>query len=81
MSEEMIDIEANLGKEMADKINKMSKQQLIEALCVSTLRNQVQDDTVDHLEGKIGRLENKTIRNNNSINQAQQMIGALMDTW
>lgn len=81
MSEEMIDIEVNLGKEMADKINKMTKQQVINALCVSALRNQVQDDTIEELEDLTNRQRAGAVRDSRSIKQAKEMIRSVMDTW
>lgn len=51
MNEEMVDVEFNLGKELADEIFSKKKKELIEMLVVTILRSYVQEEEIASLEG------------------------------
>lgn len=53
MGEEMIDLEVNLGKELADKINKMTKKELLGVVVSTSLKTKIQEETISNLESDI----------------------------
>lgn len=88
MSEEMVNVELNLGKELANKINRMTKKELINCMVVDILRNRVQDETIALLESKLQRTNNlqektqiKLDLAESYVAQARAMIDSLMDRW
>lgn len=81
MSEETIDVEVNLGKEMADKINSMTKKELINNVVVLSLRNHVQDDTVERLEKELARTKEHLDKAEDYVEQARGMIEAITERW
>jgi len=81
MSEEMVDIELNLGKVCADEISKMTKTKLINRLVVSVLRGRVQDETVTDLEREVENLQERLNKARDNIKQAEAMVIAAMERW
>lgn len=79
--EEDIDIEVNLGAELADKLNKMSKKELLNRLCVMILRNKVQDEAVNELEYKCSELGSKLRRSEEYNGQARVMLTGIIERW
>ena len=79
--EEQIDIEVNLGKELADKLNKMSKKELLNRLCVMILRNKVQDEEASKLDFEFRTLESKLQRMEEYNGQAEAMLSAITERW
>jgi len=51
MSEELINVEVNLGKELADRLDKKTKKELLNELVVFILKTRVQQETIISLEG------------------------------
>lgn len=51
MNEELIDIEVNLGKELADKLLKKTKKEMLNDMVVLILKTRVQQETIASLEG------------------------------
>ena len=83
--EDEIDIEVNLGKELADKLNKMSKKELLNRLCVMILKTNVQTETIEDLERTV-KFGDKTLRSrlqrSEEYNgQARAMIAGIMERW
>jgi len=81
MYEEMIDVEVNLGKELADKINKMSKKDLINNLVVTVLKSRVQDETIESLEKEKDAVQLKLDIAQSYVEQGRAMIKAVMERW
>ena len=78
---EMIDVEVNLGSELAAKVNKMTKKELIEHFVVSALRGRVQDETINELEVKNSNLRDTADVCRRDLRQARNIIAAAMDSW
>jgi hypothetical protein len=81
MNEEMVDIELNLGKEIADKINGMTKKELINDLIVLILKERVQEETIDRVEKERQNLEKKLSKAESDVEQGRAMIEASMQRW
>jgi hypothetical protein len=81
MEEEMIDVEVNLGKELADRINKMSKKELLNNLVVTVLRSRVQDETVESLEKDNEALSKRLEKAESYVEQGRAMIDSVMERW
>ena len=79
--EEMIDIELNLGKELANKIHKMTKNELINIIVVESLRRQVQDETIISLEAENLVSITKLNKTEAYVEQGRAMIKAVMERW
>ena len=79
--EEIIDVEVNLGKELADKFNKMTKRKLLNCLVVAILKSQVQSETINELEAKNSNLTQQSKRLKTSLSQARNVIGSIMNGW
>jgi len=77
MSEE-ISVEENLGKCLADKISKMNKTELVNALVVQTLRSRVQDENITALEGieqnLVGQLEEGIILRKSIVSELETKL-------
>ena len=85
MAEESIDIESNLGTELAGKLRGMNKPELLNRLTVSIMRGRVHQETISDLEGQIKKMKKDSrgeIDNLCEYNtQAQVMIEAIMERW
>jgi len=79
--EEYIDIELNLGKELADKINKMNKKELLNNLVVSVMRGRVQQETISNQEKEKDILQAKLDKAESYVEQGRAMIKAVMNRW
>lgn len=79
MSEETIDIEVHLGKETADKINKQTKQELINWLCLEIVRNRSMIDTIDTSDARIRDLELKLSAEKSKVYMLKSMMKNAMD--
>lgn len=92
MAEEMVDVEINLGEELAKEIYSMKKAELINRLVVMVLRKRVQDETVAKLEAdaeklkaahkrEIETLQTKLDKAEAYVEQGRAMIEAVMERW
>jgi len=88
MKEEEIDIELNLGKELADKLTKMNKKELLNRLIVTILKSHVQAETIVDLEKQTeslqkekNRAEDHLDKAEHAVEQARAMIEGAMDRW
>lgn len=79
--DEMVEINITLDKETAAKLNRMKRKDLIGAVCALTLRNQVQNETVDKLEQENTKLRESLDKAEIYNNQARSMIIAAMQQW
>ena len=79
--EEMVDVEINLGKKLADEINKMTKTELINRLVVLVLHNRVKDEDISNLEKRADALDAEVSEATGSLEQAESMLKAAMGHW
>jgi len=79
--EEMVDVEINLGKKLADEINKMTKTELINRLVVLVLHNKVKDEDISRLERRVDALNTEASEATGSLEQAESMLKAAMNHW
>lgn len=77
-SEEMIDVELHLGKDLADKINKMSKKELTNSMIVHILKCRVQEETIDGLEKQTNLMQKKIDMSESYIDLCQNMIESVI---
>lgn len=77
----MIDVEVNLGKELAHKLNKMTKTELLNHLVVVILKSQVQSQTISELEIEKSKSFERLKELKGSLWQAKNMIRSIMDRW
>jgi hypothetical protein len=92
MEEEMIDVELNLGKELADKLFKKTKKELLNDVVVLVLKTQVQTETIREMEdeaeaiekrlnNKISVLDTKLDKAEAYVEQGRAMIESVMNRW
>ncbi len=81
MAEEKIDVELYCGKKLADKINKMTKADLIGCIVADTLRSKVQDEAITEYERKNKELKIRLHKAESNAAQAREMIEAVMHQW
>jgi len=79
--EEIVDLEVNLGKELASKLHAMTKKELLSQLGVSVLRNRVQDETVNSLESEKDALQSKLDKAESYVEQGRAMIESILEKW
>ena len=90
-----VNIEVCLGAELAGKIDKMTKKEIVEVLCAVTLKSHVQNETTRKQELKIFDLKQALIDEENEVTrgrerlataerhveQARAMIDVIMQGW
>jgi len=90
--EEVIDVEKVLDKEHAILVKKANRNTLIGYLVATTLRNDVQDETINKLEEKanhkqrifeqqIENLESKLHLAQNYNAKKKKMLESVMESW
>jgi len=79
MEEEMIDVEVNLGAELAKKVKKASKTELVNRLVVSELHRKVQLETIDGYETEIAQLKEDLYRARYKQRLAEAMVNSVID--
>lgn len=90
--EEMVDVEVRLDKELADKINKMTKKELVELIFINGVahKNEVMnlDSKIDGYHAAIREINNhkevlqtKLDKAEAYVEQGRAMILSVMERW
>ena len=77
MTEECVDVSLYLDKELASKLQKMTKKELLNQLVVLVLKTRVQQETIDELEQQVK--DNAQLKTH--LAQAQAMLRAATAVW
>lgn len=83
-----VDIELNLGESLARQIKSMKKDELINCLVVSALKERVDRETINDLEKEVNSLKSKVKSLDSNLDkaesyveQARAMINSVTEQW
>ena len=77
----MVDIELRLDKKTAAKLNKMKRKDMLGIITALSLRNKVQDETVERLERELTVIKKRLEKAEDYVKQGKSMIDAVMNRW